>query len=85
MFFINQPLFQQKTTPLYPNPKYLFEFEPQKNYGFSHRVSVVRGCSEAFIHEKTMLRVISQTILSPLIACNRFPFSRDMHLLDFTI
>ena len=24
-FFINQPLFLQKTKPLYPNPKYLFE------------------------------------------------------------
>jgi hypothetical protein len=24
MFFINQPLFLQKTKPLYPNPKYLF-------------------------------------------------------------
>jgi hypothetical protein len=24
MFFINQPLFLQKTNPLYPNPKYLF-------------------------------------------------------------
>ena len=24
MYSINQPLFLQKTTPLYPNPKYLF-------------------------------------------------------------
>jgi hypothetical protein len=24
MFFIHQPLFLQKTKPLYPNPKYLF-------------------------------------------------------------
>jgi hypothetical protein len=24
MFSINQPLFLQKTKPLYPNPKYLF-------------------------------------------------------------
>ena len=32
IFFINQPLFLQKTKPLYPNPKYLlglgFEFGP---------------------------------------------------------
>ena len=34
---INQPLFFQKTKPLYSNPKYLFEFGPQ-----SHRVFVVR-------------------------------------------
>ena len=27
MFSINQPLFQQKTKPLYPNPKYLFGIE----------------------------------------------------------
>jgi hypothetical protein len=34
MFSINQPLFLQKTKPLYQNPKYLFgigfEFEPQR-------------------------------------------------------
>ena len=32
MFPINQPLFLQKTKPLYPNPKYVlgFEFGPQR-------------------------------------------------------
>ena len=38
MFSINQPIFLQKTKPLYPNPKYLliylgleFEFGPQRS------------------------------------------------------
>ena len=30
VFSINQPLFLQKTMPLYPNPKYLFEFGTQR-------------------------------------------------------
>ena len=44
----NQPLFLQKTKPIYPNPKYLFGIGiwiwiwAAKNQGFSHRVSVVR-------------------------------------------
>ena len=52
MFSINQQLFLQKTKPLYPNPKYLFGIGigigiliwAAMNYGFSHRVSIVRGC-----------------------------------------
>ena len=42
----------KKTKPLYPNPKYLFGIGiwiwiwiwAPKNWGFSHRVSVVRAC-----------------------------------------
>ena len=45
MFSIIQPLFLQKTKPLYPHPKYLFGIGiwiwAAKNLGFSHRVSVV--------------------------------------------
>ena len=47
MFSINQPLFLQKTKPLYPNPKYLFAIGiwmlAAKNWGFGHHVSVVRA------------------------------------------
>ena len=49
MFPINQPLCLQKTKPLYPNPKYLFGIGIRiyiwaaKDWGFSHRVSVVRA------------------------------------------
>ena len=48
VFHFHQPLFLQKTKPLiYQNPKYLFGIGiwiwVAKNYGFSHRVSVVRG------------------------------------------
>ena len=46
MFSINQSLFLQKTKLSYPNPKYLFGIGiwiwAAKNWGFSHRVSVVR-------------------------------------------
>ena len=46
MFSIIQPLFLQKTEPLYPHPKYLFGILiliwAAKDLGFSHRVSVIR-------------------------------------------
>jgi hypothetical protein len=48
MFFINQPLFLQKLSLYIQIPKihlglgFEFEFGPQKNWGFSHHVSVVR-------------------------------------------
>ena len=43
MFSINQPLFLQETKPLYPNPKFIWEWE--LNLEYSHRVSVVRAAS----------------------------------------
>ena len=43
MISINQPLFLQKTKPLYPNPKYGIGIWVARNQGFSHRVSVVRA------------------------------------------
>ena len=50
MFSINQPLFLQKTKPLYQNPKHLFGIGiwiyAEKNEEFSHRVSVVRGFNQ---------------------------------------
>jgi hypothetical protein len=44
MFSIIQPLFLQKTEPLYPHSKYLFGIWiwAAKDLGFSHRLSVIR-------------------------------------------
>ena len=55
MFSIIQPLFLQKTKPLYPTPKYLFGsgiwIWAAKNLRFSLRVSVVRDAAEAVAAE----------------------------------
>ena len=52
MFSINQSLFPQRNKPLYPNLKYLFGIGiwiwASKNQGFSHRVSVVHGCTHNY-------------------------------------
>ena len=54
MFFIIQPLFLQKTKPLYPNPKYLFGIVIRNwaaiNQRFSLRLLVVRGSSQSRIY-----------------------------------
>ena len=51
MFSIIQPLFLQKTKPLYPHPKYLFVLGiwiwAVKNEEFSLHLSVVRGKLQA--------------------------------------
>ena len=59
MFSINQPLFLQKTKPLYPAPNiYLglgFEFWPQRIRDLnSHRVSVVRGSTEFLNNQRNI-------------------------------
>ena len=55
MISIIQPLFLQKTTPLYPTPKYLFGsgiwIWAAKNLRFSLRVSVVRDAAKAVAAE----------------------------------
>jgi hypothetical protein len=33
MFFMNQPLFIQKTKPLYPNPKFIWDWDLNLNLG----------------------------------------------------
>ena len=43
MFCINQPLFLQKTKPVYPNLKNLFGIWVAKNQGFSHCVAIARA------------------------------------------
>ena len=59
MFSIIQPLFLQKTKPLYPYPKYSFgigiRIWAAKNKGFSLRVSVVRDLCHIVFDEAKIL------------------------------
>ena len=56
IFSINQPLFLQRTKYFYPNPKYLFGIGililTTKNYGFRHRVSIVRASNQTEINRQ---------------------------------
>ena len=77
MFSIIQPLFLQKTKPLYPYPKYLFGIGiwiwAAKNYGFSLCVSVVRAMDAKKYHHRNFQQVrigVNANFKSDLIYVN---------------